>query len=958
MSRGIRLPTLHPMPRDIDQYWTCYQACLPEPAAREYEEKLAASLTRTDGRAYSRSTIRRLISNLTGKGFVRVRGGGVLPPDGVPRLWDGRWDEKEDGFPTYIGMTMLKWGRLFPDGLALAHDLLTELAIRPDNDSPSSLWRALSDPRSGSGRYDGGDSYGRRTVGETLRLLEFAGWIDRAGGKARITKVGRNRRQDLRDRDVFHRIRWLFGRVNPVATGVLDAAEKIALTKAVMYRESGGKGKRSPIQAAHDALFRHPYGRALRPKIERQIDTGRQALEELRDEIRALSASVGRRVRRIRSEEKLERIRDALREGREERALLILDSSGAGLSRRTLGKLKHAGPDFSLADRITPHEWQSRALAEWLGRGTRGILEVVTGAGKTVFALMAIARLIEDEADLRVSVVVPTKVLMYQWTTELVRLLGVPPTLIGLRGDGHRESFRDGKRTVVNVINSAVLGDQLRKDIDRLPRLTPHLLIADECHRYRGREFRRVFDCRFDHSLGLSATPGDPTTGVGRGRDGVDHGDDPVSRLGSRFYGYSYQEALSDRVIQPFTVCYVGVELTTDERQAYETDTKRIRRALRTIRRRYGPRLDAMRGPFYARLHSIINSDESPDPAIHRYFEAVRERKALVYAARNRKGAYLDIISKHTVEKGERQDRVIVFHERIGDLEQVVAPMDRRGSGKTTEVDRLLEDLFFKSAFRPVMYHSGQSSGIWNETSMDFFRSGLANVMLSVRALVEGVDVPAANVGIIRASSSSVRQRIQTTGRILRRAGGKDGAARLYVIYVRDTTDERIFSEVNWSEELGSSAVRSVHWYPPTGRREVTGVWDDQEGALPDVSAEWVDEQLPEFDVGDLKPGDLYPGMYAGEEYHVDAGGRPFRNTRRGRQFMTNAEVRSAAELIFRLKRGGKFVVSPDNHMVTRVNGDLVFLGVLDGKPEFETHSASQYGLPDAEPPTFEALFG
>lgn len=151
-----------------------------------------------------------------------------------------------------------------------------------------------------------------------------------------------------------------------------------------------------------------------------------------------------------------------------------------------------------------------------------------------------------------------------------------------------------------------------------------------------------------------------------------------------------------------------------------------------------------MRRPFYARLHSIINSDEFPDPAIHRYFEAARERKALIYAARNRKGAYLDIISKHTVRKGDRQDRVIVFHERIGNLEQVVAPMDRCGSGKTTEVNRLLEDLFFKPTFKPVMYHFGQSSGIWNETSMDFFRSGLANVMLSVRVLVEGVDVPTA----------------------------------------------------------------------------------------------------------------------------------------------------------------------------------------------------------------------
>ena len=251
-------------------------------------------------------------------------------------------------------MTMLKWGRLFPDGLALVYDLLTELAIRTENDSPSSLLQALSSPGSGSGRYDCSDSYGRRTVGETLRLLEFAGWIDRVGRKARITDAGRSRRSDLRHRDVFHRITWLFGRVDPVATDVFDDAAKVAVTKAVMYRQSGGKGKRSPIQAAHDALFRSHYGSTLRPEIKSRIKAGKQVLQELRDEIQALSPTVGRRVRRIRSEQKLERIRDALRDGREDRALLIVDSSGAGLSRRTLGRLKHAGPDFSLAEWITP----------------------------------------------------------------------------------------------------------------------------------------------------------------------------------------------------------------------------------------------------------------------------------------------------------------------------------------------------------------------------------------------------------------------------------------------------------------------------------------------------------------------------------------------------------------------------------------------------------------------------
>ena len=94
MSRGIRLPTLYPMPRDIDQYWICYQACVPKPTAKEYEEKLAASLTREDGGTYSRSMIKKLISNLTGKGFVDVGRRGLLPPDKIPYLWDGKWMEE------------------------------------------------------------------------------------------------------------------------------------------------------------------------------------------------------------------------------------------------------------------------------------------------------------------------------------------------------------------------------------------------------------------------------------------------------------------------------------------------------------------------------------------------------------------------------------------------------------------------------------------------------------------------------------------------------------------------------------------------------------------------------------------------------------------------------------------------------------------------------------------------
>ena len=89
----------------------------------------------------------------------------------------------------------------------------------------------------------------------------------------------------------------------------------------------------------------------------------------------------------------------------------------------------------------------------------------------------------------------------------------------------------------------------------------------------------------------------------------------------------------------------------------------------------------------------------------------------------------------------------------------------------------------------------------------------------------------------------------------------------------------------------------------------------------------------------------------------MDASGRPFKKTRGGRQRLANVEVTTAAALVFQLKRGGKFVITPENHMITRVGKELVFLGVLDGEPELEPTTSSRV-THTGRPPTFEELFG
>ena len=68
------------------------------------------------------------------------------------------------------------------------------------------------------------------------------------------------------------------------------------------------------------------------------------------------------------------------------------------------------------------------------------------------------------------------------------------------------------------------------------------------------------------------------------------------------------------------------------------------------------------------------------------------------------------------------------------------------------------------------------------------FNAGDYPFLVTSRVLNEGVDVPAANVGVVLSGSGSVREHVQRLGRILRRGEGK--RAVLYEVVAEDTGEE------------------------------------------------------------------------------------------------------------------------------------------------------------------------
>ena len=71
---------------------------------------------------------------------------------------------------------------------------------------------------------------------------------------------------------------------------------------------------------------------------------------------------------------------------------------------------------------------------------------------------------------------------------------------------------------------------------------------------------------------------------------------------------------------------------------------------------------------------------------------------------------------------------------------------------------------------------------------LDGFLTGEYNCVVTSRVLNEGVDVPAANVGIVLSGTSTVAEHVQRLGRLLRKHGDKE--ATLIEVVSRGTVEE------------------------------------------------------------------------------------------------------------------------------------------------------------------------
>jgi RNA polymerase primary sigma factor len=428
------------------------------------------------------------------------------------------------------------------------------------------------------------------------------------------------------------------------------------------------------------------------------------------------------------------------------------------------------------------YSWQDDAIERWVHATPTccGIVEAVTGTGKTYVGIKALERMERKAAlegfHLVPVVVVPSAVLMAQWYERLSEAF--PDRKIGRLGHGHHDGFHQLCDVIIGIINSVV-----NRRSELLAFITRNdyrpLLIADECHRYLdGKHFQKLLKMPFQYRLGL--TPRMPPG------ESIDYN---IPGLGGIVRELAMPEARRLGLIPPFHLLNIPIQLTPEEMNEYETLSDRARSEMERLKPKLpknciSPYDDIV---FSALKKAFLNlSDSSPLKADIARLYCLFFRRASIYHTASAK---VTMVKELIRLLNQHNKKTMVFFERI-------ASADAAETEISAEYASLLQMDILRGHETPVwckVLHSGLDRNQQRRVLDEFGTPG-SKVLISCRSLDEGFDIPEVDCAILAASTQSKRQRIQRIGRVLRRYSDNKRSF-IVTLYSPGTSDARVCLE-------------------------------------------------------------------------------------------------------------------------------------------------------------------
>lgn len=384
--------------------------------------------------------------------------------------------------------------------------------------------------------------------------------------------------------------------------------------------------------------------------------------------------------------------------------------------------------------KVVLRDYQTSAITAWFDNGRKGIFEMATGTGKTITAISCLERILKEKERVVTVITCPFVHLAEQWADEVSGFGITPITASGNSAEwkpkvlGRLLDFNNKRvNSVVIITTHTTFSSKNFFEIIGVANGSK-MLIGDEMHGLGSDVRQEGLEEGYTYRLGLSATPE-------RWMD--DEGTETLySYFGKVVYKFGLEEAINRGFLTPYEYKPIFVGLTTEELEDYEEKTKKIARKFASASGRK-EKEDLLKLFLILRRRIIVNAEEKY-ATLDSILEKMRERKhCLVYCSPQQIDRVQDMINK----KGIIQHKFTAHESK-----------DERMA------------------------------------LLDAFAEGQYPVLVAMRCLDEGVDVPQTEFAVLMASSGNPREFIQRRGRVLRRSPGKTKAIIYDIIVVPDTT--------------------------------------------------------------------------------------------------------------------------------------------------------------------------
>jgi superfamily II DNA or RNA helicase/HKD family nuclease len=446
------------------------------------------------------------------------------------------------------------------------------------------------------------------------------------------------------------------------------------------------------------------------------------------------------------------------------------------LSPRLIEKLeqKEQEPRFPFPEE---RKIQKNAYSAWIENNKQGVFAMATGSGKTVTALNCVLKRYQEDGFYKVIISVPTQALAVQWEQE-VKSFNFQ-NIVSTHTDKDwkntlsrytTRSIFDQKKNLVLITTYATFN---RKDIQAFLKDTKgietFIYISDEAHNIGSTNTLKHLPRIIMQRIGLSATPE---------RIYDDAGSEQLyqffnSRPPQYTYRYTMKQAIEDKILCHYDYFHLFVELTDYEMQEYKAITDQLRKFI-----------DPDTGKYKKEAEMLL-----------------LKRKRVIHKAENKKAAITNLLEDL---KSQRQlDYTFVFVPE--GYEPDYAEVD---SYNVQDEDIHIIDeyaqMFKEQGYSYHKYISGLEDA---QKILRSFADGDIKILLSMKCLDEGVDIPRAEHAIFCSSTGNPRQFVQRRGRVLRKSKGKEKATIWDLIVMpTDITGSASIVERN----LFSSEVKRV----------------------------------------------------------------------------------------------------------------------------------------------------